>query len=630
MTTVSEAPPLPVTGAQYLIDGIVYEVIEVDDELVTLSTLTHLRVICLPFGSFMSDLKRRNITLFADKPGRGSNAIAFLFPEDPKVIEAKRKYRYIRTVLGELHNCLPQEATQAIIERLASETHDPHPPAYSTLCRWIARFRANGCDEFSLYKQPSTRPRGRKLSAEIQERLEALINEEYETRKERITVQRIYQLLDGFVLQLNRQRAAFLQPLLRRPCRSTVVRAIAKRCGYSSDRAHLGAEAANKRHQFSGEQARPSAPLDVCEIDSHPLDITVVDREYRVLGKIAYATVIFDLNTEMVVGWELSLTYPCAEKTLRALRMAVEAVPGEEYQRGAMILLVSDGGPETKNSWIAIFVDRLGIKWTLPPPESPNTRARIERFFKTFESWLHEQYGTTHSNPDACGDYDSARHACYTIENLVDYFREWLEDIYHNTKHRTLHMPPRVAWERAMQNQLPPRKFSPEALDQLFRGIEYSALAGNRAAFFKLTWTGPNLGRVKAKLRKGEKAICFYDPTNLGKIWVAAPATPRDLVPAWGTKGAYQEGLTLSEHQLVQAKLAADSKEFDDGAAHLALLHLRQRMSKDHDSFMASKRKSLRLKKGKSVGAEYPRPELNDVDDPWDDDTTGVWRVDGA
>jgi len=627
--TVSKELPLPVTGAQYLIDSIVYEVIEIDDELVTLSTLTHLRVISIALGSFMSDLKRRNITLFADKPGRGSSAIAFLFPDDPKVIEAKRKFRYIRTALSELHNHLPEKATKAIIQRIADEIQDSHPPGYSTLCRWVTRFRAQGNDEFSLYKQPSPMPRGRKLAVEIQANLEALIKQEYETRNERITVQRIYQLLDGKVLQLNRQRAAALQPLLRRPCRSTVVRAIAKRLGYTSDRAHLGAEAAYKKHLFSSEQDRPSAPLEVCEIDSHPLDIDVVDKHHKVLGKIAHLTVIFDLYSEMVIGWDLSLSYPCAEKTLRALRMAVEAVPGEEYQRGVMTLIVSDGGSETKNNLVATVLDRLSIKWTLPPPESPNTRPRIERFFRTFESWLHEQYGTTYSNPDACRDYDSARHACYTIENLVDYFHEWLEDVYHNTKHGTLNMPPRVAWERAMQNQLPPRKFSSEALDQLYRGIEYSALSGNRAAFFSLMWTGPGLGAVKAKLHKNQDAICYYDPTDLGVIWVAAPDTPRDMVPASGTKRAYQQGLTLSEHRKVQTKLAADGKKFDDSEAHLALLHLRQRMSEDHDKFMGSKPRSVR-KKQENIDVALPYLEPAYAEEPWDEDTTGPWRVDGA
>ncbi|WP_155510377.1 integrase catalytic domain-containing protein [Pseudomonas fluorescens] len=619
---------VPVVGAQYLIDGIVHEVIQIDDELVTLSNVTRLRVISLPFGSFMTDLKRRNITLFADKPGRGSNAIAFLHPGDSKVIEAKRKFRYISTALREQGNCLPEATTKAIIQRIAGETHDPHPPGYSTLCKWIARFRANNNDEFSLYKPPSTLPRGRKLAVEIQDKLDNLINEEYLKRDERITVHRLFQLLKGYVVELNRQRAGGLEPLLRAPCRSTVVRAIAKRIGYATDHAHLGAEAAYQRHRFSGEQERPGAPLEICEIDSHVLDMVVVDKAHRILGKIAYLTVIFELHSEMVIGWELSLTIPCAEKTLRALRMAVVAVPGEEYQRGAMELLVSDGGSETKNSFVATVLDRLGIKWTLPPPKSPNTRARIERFFETFESWLHEQYGTTFSNPDACADYDSARHACYTIEVLVDYFREWLEDVYHTTKHRTLNMPPRIAWERAMQNQLPPRKFAPEALDALFRGIEFSALSGNRAQFFGLTWTGPNLGTIKAKLHKSEKAIC-YDPTDLGVIWVAAPHTPRDPVPAWGTRRAYQEGLTLSEHLQLQAKLAADGKAFDDHDAHLALLHLRQRMSEDHDKFMADKRKrGPNKQESPAVVSPYVEPTV--VEEPWDVDITGLWRVDGS
>lgn len=627
MARLTKEVAVPRLGAQYLIDGVVHEVIQLDDAVVTLSTVARLRARYITVDSFMSDLKRRNITLFADQPGQGSNALAFLHPEDPKVIEAKRKKRYIVTALSEQGNRLPETATKILIQRIALETNDPRPPAYSTLCRWIQRFRANHHDEFSLYKLPSPLPRGRKLSAEVQEKLNASIKKLYLGRQERLTVHRIFQDVDGWVTEVNRERAGGWEPLLRRPCRSTVVRAIAKISGYATDRAHLGAEAAYKKHGFSGQQERPGAPLEKCEVDSHLLDIDVVDQRGHVLGKLASLTAVFDLHSEMVTGWELSLTPPCAEKTLRAIRMAVVAVPGEEYLRGVMEVLVSDGGPENANSLVATMLDHLSIKWTLPPPKSPNTRARIERFFKTFESWLHEQHGTTFSNPEACGDYDSARHACYTVEALASYFREWLEDVYHNKKHRTLHMPPRVAWERAMHNQLPPRKVSPEAFDALVRGIEYSALSNNRAAFFSLTWTGPSLGRVKAKLRKGEKAICYYDPTDLGVIWVAAPIAPRDWVPAWGTARDYQPGLTLYEHNKLKAAIAADGKQFDDREAHFALRHLRLRMQADHDKFMANKSKRGRTKQAPTL--EPPPPvEPTDVEQPWDELGPEPWRVD--
>ncbi|MFV0934111.1 hypothetical protein [Pseudomonas jessenii] len=622
---------IPRLGAQYLIDGTVHEVIQLTDEVVTLSTVTHLRPRYITVDSFMSDLKRRNITLFADQPGHGSNALYFLHPEDPKVIEAKRKKRYIVTALKEQGNCLPEQGTKAIIQRIALETDDPHPPGYSTLCRWIQRFRANNNNEFSLYKSPSPLPRGRKLSTEVKEQLDALINGLYLKLDERITVHRIYEYLDGWVTDENQKRAGGWEPMLCSPCRSTVVRAIAKISGYATDRAHLGAAAANKRHEFHGQQERPAAPLELCEIDSYPCNIMLVEivdaHHHRVLGKLASLTAMLELNSEMVIGWDLSLTTPCAEKTLRALRMAVVAVPGEEYRRGIPEGLFSDGGSENANSLVATVLDRLGIKWTLPPPKSPNTRARIERLFKTFASWLHEQHGTTFSNPEACGDYDSARHACYTIENLVSYFREWLEDVYHEKKHSTLHMPPRVAWERGMHHQLPPRKVSPEAFDALIRGIEYSALSGNRAEFFSLFWTGPNLGRIKAKLRKGEKAICYYDPTDLGVIWVAAPTTPRDLVPAWGTAKHYQPGLTKFEHDLVKAEMAADGKQFDDCEPHLVLWRLRQRMQEDREKFMARNSKPVRAQK---AAPSQPPPIIQptDTERPWDEVDSEPWRVD--
>ncbi|MFD2642667.1 DDE-type integrase/transposase/recombinase [Pseudomonas japonica] len=619
----------PLVGAQYTIDGFIYEVIELSDNLVTLSTLTQLRVINISLDLFMSDLKRRNINLFADKPGNSSNAIAFLNAEDPKVIEAKRMHMYIVTTLSEQNKRLPKVGTLAIIRRLAEQTNDPHPPGYTTLCRWVKKYRDSGNDEFSLYKVPSTLPRGRQLSSEVKAQLEQIIKAELIEKQQRITLKRIFQYTDGYVLSINKLRMGGPLPLLIRPSESTVRRAITSQQGYASDAARLGTKVAREAHFFCGQQEGPKAPLELCEIDSHPLDIVVVDRRGHVLGKIAHATVIIDVFTRMVIGWELSLSCRCAETTLKAIRMAVVAVPGEENWRGTMRCLVSDGGPENANQLFLRIVDRLQIKWPLPPAKAPNTRPHIERFFKTFESWLHEQYGTTFSNPDACGDYDSVRHACYTIESLNKYFDEWLENVYHNKKHRELNMPPRVAWERAMQNQLPPRKFSAEALDALFRGLEYSALHGNRAQFFCLSWTGPNLGRIKKMLRKGERATCYYDPTDLGVIWVAAPRAPRDLVPAWGTQKSYQPGLTLSEHKLLQEQLKADGRQFDDSDAHIALLHLRQIMQEEHDQFVTTKRRHAHTK-GKAKSASPPPPTIDpaEIDEPWEDEDAAAWRVD--
>jgi putative transposase len=212
---VAKEVAIPRLGAQYLIDGSVHEVIQLTDEVVTLSTVTHLRPRYITVDSFMSDLKRRNITLFADQPGHGSNALYFLHPEDPKVIEAKRKKHYIVTALKEQGNCLPEQGTKAIIQRIALETDDPHPPGYSTLCRWIQRFRANNNDEFSLYKSPSPLPRGRKLSTEVKEQLDALIDELYQKIDERITVHRIFEYLDGWLKKVNQQRAGGWEPMLR-------------------------------------------------------------------------------------------------------------------------------------------------------------------------------------------------------------------------------------------------------------------------------------------------------------------------------------------------------------------------------------------------------------------------------
>ena len=89
-------PLLPKVGAQYRIDGLSAEIIHVDEELVTLRHLVYHATFHYRYDLFLTDLHNRSIIEIASPPGSsGSKALAFLNPDDPKVIDAKRKFRYV-------------------------------------------------------------------------------------------------------------------------------------------------------------------------------------------------------------------------------------------------------------------------------------------------------------------------------------------------------------------------------------------------------------------------------------------------------------------------------------------------------------------------------------------------------
>jgi hypothetical protein len=316
---MNEKPLDIAVGSQYLINGRTMEVIYVDEELVTLRDLERLYTLSMTVSALVKDLVHRNIVQFARPPGAGSKALAFLNLEDPQVIAAKRKHYYVDSALKQLGGSLPEQATKALILKLKNEINDPSPPSYNSLYKWSKRYREHNCDQFCLLKEHSSAPRGKRLDPEVEAIIQEMIEMWY-FRTPPAKVKSIHSYVCGQIAVINRRREGYSTLLLKKPALSTVQRKIAKLCQLSADSARHGSEYVKKHHHSSKLGAEPDEILDLAEIDTHQLDINVIDKEGNLLGHIVYWTVILEIKTRCVIGWELSATYPCAEKTIRALK----------------------------------------------------------------------------------------------------------------------------------------------------------------------------------------------------------------------------------------------------------------------------------------------------------------------
>ncbi|MCK8688017.1 hypothetical protein, partial [Pseudomonas umsongensis] len=99
---MSKSPDVPTVGCQYLVNGRIMAVIHADDELVTLRDLEKPYTRALAVDTMMTEVSHQTIVQYARPPGAGSNALAFLNPQDPQVIAAQRKYRYVEAALKQL------------------------------------------------------------------------------------------------------------------------------------------------------------------------------------------------------------------------------------------------------------------------------------------------------------------------------------------------------------------------------------------------------------------------------------------------------------------------------------------------------------------------------------------------
>jgi len=377
------------------------------------------------------------------------------------------------------------------------------------------------------------------------------------------------------------------------PSESSVRRRIFKLCGLKKDTRRLGVRAGLKANKCSSEWDEPTYLLEMCGIDCKtPMDIILVDADGEPLGKVAHLQAIIEIKSRKIIAYDLSLTPPCAEKTLRVLRMALQAVQGEELQRGKMGMLIGDNGSENINVTVTTALNALGIQHNFIPKGQPDANSHIESFNRTVNSFVHTLPGTTFSNPKQRGDYDSVAKACLTIEELQKEFYDWLENVYHQTKHSKLNMTPNAKWDREMAKQLPPEKISKSDLDGLLRAVKYCAINGGRVKILYLQWAGPGLAELKHKLKPHQKAIVYYDISDLGEVWVAHPEHPTELVRATATNPSYQNGLTFFEHELVRQRLAVEGKEYSDEYACCALLRIHQDIAEKKIQFNSKQMKS--------------------------------------
>jgi hypothetical protein len=409
------------------------------------------------------------------------------------------------------------------------------------------------------------------------------------------SVAHVHRLIRGQIIHDNILRRENNAKTLVVPSLSTVYRYIQRQCCFRKDNYRLGESSAQKRNKFGVQWEIPKQLLEQVELDSTPLDINLVDDNNELIGRLANLQAAIDVRSEKIIAYDLSLTPPCAEKTLRCLKMALVAVPGEELQRGKMQELVVDNGPEVANDSTKVAANVLGISIRFVPPKTPDAKPHIERFIETLNTtFIHTLPGTTFSNPVDRGDYDSEGKACYTINQLQAYFVEWLDGFYHNHPHASLNMSPNERWDRDMKQGFPPQKYSKHDLDRLLRCVIRRTINHGRVTYLDLSWTGPGLAEMEQRLKPGEKAIIYYDPSNLEEVFVVLSERPDELFRATGTRPNYQKNLTLYEHLQVRDELNLQDNTYSENTAAFALWQLRQKLVKDAEAFEAKRRKNTK------------------------------------
>jgi putative transposase len=356
---------------------------------------------------------------------------------------------------------------------------------------------------------------------------------------------------------------------IRRLCRSRGLRipswhAVKARI-LTMDRAELtrareGSKAARDRFRPVPGEYTAEFAFDVVQIDHTLVDVIVVDRQHRRPLQRPWLTLAIDIASRMVAGFYLTLEAPSTVSVALAIQHIVQ--PKESWLAGLGIdtewpisgfpdAIHLDNAKEFLSRALQRGAEEHGIELIHRPVATPHYGGHIERLIGTMMGAVHLLPGTTFSDIDERGGYDSAANATMTMDEL----ERWMAleiTRYHADRHRTLGIPPLAAWHEAAARRVRPVRhpydiaafmidFLP-SVDRLVR-LDGIHLFGLRYWDDVLSiWAG----RLDRPLRVS------YDPRDLSRIFVRAPDSTR-----WPIRFAdlRRPPITLGEHRRARTAL---------------------------------------------------------------------------
>lgn len=572
MRTLADFTVAP--GEHYRCGDEDYQVTSVEQGTVQLRSLRRTGMItCKSIDRFKVACSRGYYIKVAEAPLKGQpNRIVSGLSEAHQHAHNKR-LAYVRAAEARFGTKLPVDETLQLINQVKLERGDAAGPTYPTLYSWCRAYRLAGGSAIALVPRPR---RGQSRISRQPEEVRSVFNYNVELFYLTRTPLPISEVIDSIIAQLqvdNSKRPVHQQ--VRIPSYSTFYRLIKELDQFRVDSCQHGNKFAKQRQKWSKKAKTPNYLLEHVECDSQRVDLQLVDDQGRNIGR-AWLTVLLEVTSRRIIGWDLSHNHPSIEKTIRAIKVSL--TPGD--RRGAAASYTCDNGPDFIKKKLADSLALIGARVIFCEPGLPDQKPHVERWFKTLNTHLtHNLPGTTFSNPIECGDYESKKEAVYTLEQFTELFEQWLE-IYHATPHSSLDdTSPNDVWDNNVDPCFPPKTYSLEDIHQIFLSKATAKPVNGRVRYHHLQWTCPAIPYLSTRSRNEVMLTFFYDVSELGTIWVCDPQDSNKLYAAEAVDPDYQVGLTMAMHDEIRAAMSERRKAFSFAKAkeQRRLLNLKMR-----------------------------------------------------
>ena len=324
--------------------------------------------------------------------------------------------------------------------------------------------------------------------------------------------------------------------------------------------AREGAKAARGRFKAVPGRYHAERAFEVVQIDHTLVDVIVVDRQYRQPLQRPWLTLAIDVASRMVAGFYLTLEPPSILSVSLAIQHLVQ--PKEEWLSGLDIkadwpaaglpeTIHVDNAKEFRSRALKRGAEEHGISLVHRPVATPHYGGHIERLIGTMMGAVHMLPGTTFSNIQQRGEYNSEGKAAMTLDELECWMA--LEIVrYYADIHRSLGIPPIAAWQDSLARCATPLRqpFDPESFRIDFLPSVERMVRRDGIHLFGLRYWDDVLGLWAGRL--GRQIQVSYDPRDLSGIFVRGPDGARYPIRMADLR---HPSITLAEHRMAQAAL---------------------------------------------------------------------------
>lgn len=403
----------------------------------------------------------------------------------------------------------------------------------STIYRWISQYKENNLLSSLLPKHIS---KGAKGTLRTQEETELIIQKSINDlylSQQKFSARKVY-----FDIVRKCKNARITHPS-ENTVRNRISQIEEKRKIKYRESAIL---ADRKYRNTDGMFPEGKYPLDFIQIDHTPMDIDIVDEVHRKSIGRPYLTLAIDVYSRMITAFYISLDEPSYFSVSQCISQSILTkekylreigVEGEWNVYGIPRAFGIDNAQEFRSKDLQRVCEEYGITISWRPVARPQFGGHIERVIGTAMNEIHTLPGTTFSNIQKRGEYDSEKKSIFTLKELEKWFTEFIINQYHKQIHSGIRMTPEKKYELGIfgDDDNPgrglPEKISNEdyfkisLLPTMERTIQQFGVKIDNIVYYSdilRRWI-----KAKDSDNKAKKFLFKRDPRDISVIWFYDP-----------------------------------------------------------------------------------------------------------